>query len=183
MEHGVRAAVKKAIADHALIEGGMRVVAGLSGGPDSVCLFHVLASLREELGFDLAAVHVNHGLRPGAAECDARFAEAFCRALGAPFFGFERDVRALARARGIGEEEAGRAVRYEAFREAAARTAAENALPPARVRIAVAHNKNDQAETVLMRILRGTGPDGLAAMPHLREDEGGFAVIRPLLDV
>jgi tRNA(Ile)-lysidine synthase len=183
MEHSVIITIKKTIAEHSLIENGMQVVVGLSGGPDSLCLFHVLASLRGELGFGLAAAHVNHGLRPGAAERDARIAEDFCRAQGAPFFYFARDVRALARARGMSEEEAGRAARYEAFREAAAQTAAENAMPPARVRIAVAHNGNDQAETVLLRILRGTGTDGLAAIPYRREGEGGFAVIRPLLDV
>jgi tRNA(Ile)-lysidine synthase len=135
------------------------------------------------LDFGLSAAHVNHGLRPGAAERDARFAEELCRAHGAPFFGFARDVRTLARARGVGEEEAGRDARYEAFREAAARIAEDKGLPRARVRIAVAHNRNDQAETVLLRILRGTGPDGLAAMPYRREGEEGFAVIRPLLNV
>jgi tRNA(Ile)-lysidine synthase len=183
MAHETISIIKKTIADHALIEAGMQIVVGLSGGPDSTCLFHALASLRDESSFGLAAVHVNHGLRPGAAERDARFAEELCRAHGAPFFGFARDVKALARARGVGEEEAGRDARYEAFREAAARIAEDLGLPRARVRIAVAHNKNDQAETVLMRILRGTGPDGLAAVPYRRESKEGFDVIRPLLDV
>ncbi|MDR2295488.1 MAG: tRNA lysidine(34) synthetase TilS [Clostridiales Family XIII bacterium] len=183
MEHRAIAAIRNTVAEHALIEEGMQIVVGLSGGPDSSCLFHALASLRGALRFGLSAVHVNHGLRPGDAERDARFAAELCRASDAPFFACARDVRALARARGLGAEEAGRAARYEVFRETAARIAAEKALPPARVRIAVAHNKNDQAETVLMRILRGTGPHGLAAMPYRREDAGGFVLIRPLLDV
>ncbi|MDR1574167.1 MAG: tRNA lysidine(34) synthetase TilS [Clostridiales Family XIII bacterium] len=183
MEHQALSVIKKTIADHALIEAGAEVVVGLSGGPDSACLFHALASLRGEWGFGLSAVHVTHGLRPGAAQVDARIAEELCRAHGAPFFGFARDVGALARARGVGEEEAGRDARYEAFRETAARVAEDKALPRSSVRIAVAHNRNDQAETVLLRILRGTGPDGLAAMPYIRESREGFAVIRPLLDV
>jgi tRNA(Ile)-lysidine synthase len=183
MEHRAIATIRKTIERHALIGAGMQIVVGLSGGPDSTCLFHALASLRGALSFGLSAVHVNHGLRPGDAERDARFAAELCLASDVPFFAFSRDVRTLARARGLGEEEAGRAVRYEAFREAAARVAAEKNLPPARVRIAVAHNKNDRAETVLMRIIRGTGPYGLAAVPYRREGADGFAVIRPLLDV
>jgi tRNA(Ile)-lysidine synthase len=161
----------------------MHVIVGLSGGPDSTCLFHALASLRGALGFEISAVHVNHGLRPGDAERDALFAEELCRAQGAPFFGFERDVGALALALGVGAEEAGRDARYGAFFETASRVAAEKGCGASRVRIAVAHNRNDQAETVLMRIMRGTGPDGLAAMPYSRKSSGGFRVIRPLLDV
>jgi tRNA(Ile)-lysidine synthase len=183
MEHPAISLIKKTIEDHALTERGMHIVVGLSGGPDSTCLFHALASLRDTLGFELSAVHVNHGLRPGDAERDARFAEALCRAHDAPFFGFARDVNALALSRGVGSEEAGRDARYEAFFETAARVVSERGLSASLVRIAVAHNMNDQAETVLMRIMRGTGPDGLAAMPYMRKSREGFAVIRPLLDV
>jgi tRNA(Ile)-lysidine synthase len=183
MEHRAIYSIKKTIGDHALIERGMHVVVGLSGGPDSTCLFHALASLRGALGFGLSAVHVNHGLRSGDAERDARFAEELCRAQGSPFFRFDRDVSALALSRGVGDEEAGRDARYDAFFETAARTAAEHGLCASRVRIAVAHNRNDQAETVLMRIMRGTGTDGLAAMPYIRKGREGFDVIRPLLDV
>jgi tRNA(Ile)-lysidine synthase len=183
MEHPAISLIKKTIEDHALTERGMHIVVGLSGGPDSTCLFHALASLRDMLGFELSAVHVNHGLRPGDAERDARFAEALCLSHDAPFFGFTRDVNALALSQSVGTEEAGRNARYEAFFETAARVASERGLSASRVRIAVAHNMNDQAETVLMRIMRGTGPDGIAAMPYMRKSREGFAVIRPLLDV
>ena len=90
-------------------------MAGLSGGPDSVCLFHVLALLRDEMGFRLSAVHVNHLIRPGAAEEDEAYAERLCAELGAGFYGFKRDVAALASEWGLSVEEAGRMGRYEAL--------------------------------------------------------------------
>jgi tRNA(Ile)-lysidine synthetase-like protein len=134
------------------------------------------------MGFGLSAVHVNHRLRPGAAEGDAVYAEALCRSLGADFYGFEREVATLAAGWGVSEEEAGRIVRYEAFDEAARAIAAAQGLASGQVRVAVAQNRNDQAETVLMRLLRGSGTDGLAAMPYIRRGSGGFDIIRPLLD-
>ncbi|MDR1571812.1 MAG: tRNA lysidine(34) synthetase TilS [Clostridiales Family XIII bacterium] len=175
--------VKDTIIRNSLIEPGSHIVAGLSGGPDSACLFHVLAALRGEMGFRLSAVHVNHLLRPGTAEGDAAYAERLCAELGAGFYGFERDVAALAREWGVGHEEAGRRARYEAFFETAGRVAGEEGIPAGMARVAVAHSRNDQAETVLLRIIRGTGVDGLAAMPYMREGRGGFRVIRPLLDL
>ncbi|MDR3296287.1 MAG: tRNA lysidine(34) synthetase TilS [Clostridiales Family XIII bacterium] len=180
MEHEAARKIKDAIRRQGLIKAGMHIVAGLSGGPDSTCLFHALAAFRAEAGFTLSAVHMNHMLREEAGE-DARWAEELCRRAGAEFFGFARDVAALAREWGVSEEEAGRRVRYEAFFEVAEKIRREKGLLAEKVRIALAHNKNDQAETVLMRLIRGTGPDGLAAMAWLRESREGFAVIRPML--
>ncbi|MDR1135876.1 MAG: tRNA lysidine(34) synthetase TilS [Clostridiales Family XIII bacterium] len=182
MIYNAAESVKKTIVRNGLIEKGSHVVAGLSGGPDSVCLFHILAGLRCEMGFALSAVHMNHHLRPGEAEKDAEYAEELCRGLGAGFYGFEKDVSSLASEWGMSEEEAGRIVRYDAFDSAARQIAKAEALPDDKVRVAVAQNRNDQAETVLMRLLRGSGTDGLAAMPYIRHGAGGFDIIRPLLD-
>ncbi len=151
---------------------------GLSGGPDSVCLFFALHELSLELGLrGITCVHVNHMLRPGDADADRAYCEALCREMGTDCKVVTFDCNAAAAAQGITCEEAGRQKRYEAFDEAAAAAAISGP-----VKIAVAHNADDQAETLLFRILRGTGPDGLAAMQYSRKSKAGFDVIRPLLD-
>ena len=171
--------IKKLIRQQALIWQGDHVVLGFSGGPDSLCLFDVLCGLQEELGFTLSCVHVNHGLRPGAAEEDQKFVEEICAQRGVACEVVSVDCRAAARSLGLTEEEAGRRLRYDAFAKRAAALAQQGA---ARVVIAVAQNRNDQAETVLQRLLRGTGTDGLAGMDYRRSEAGGFDIIRPLLD-
>ncbi len=153
---------------------------GLSGGPDSVCLFHILHRLREELGISLHGVHINHGLRPGAAEEDQKYAEMLCADYLVPFHSFSFDINRIARESGISGEDAGRQVRYQSFFRIAQQVEAETG---ASVKVAVAQNMNDQAETVLMRILRGTGTDGLGGMEYLRKEKGKGILIRPLLDV
>lgn len=170
--------VLKTIRKYNLIERGDQVVLGLSGGPDSVCLLHVLNELREEFGFGLTAVHVNHMLREGTAQRDEEFAAQTCEKLGVSFKSFNIDCKAMAERDGLSSEEAGRKARYGAFRQVADELSAGGN----RVKIAVAHNADDQAETLLFRILRGTGTDGLAGMEHARA-EGEHVVIRPLLDV
>ena len=172
--------VKETILNNRLIEKDEHIVIGLSGGPDSVCLFHILCGLREEFGTKLHAVHINHGLRPGAADEDQKYAEALCAEYGVPCGSFSFDVNRIAREQGLSSEDAGRQVRYRSFFEVAGRIAAETGKP---VKIAVAQNMNDQAETVLMRILRGTGTDGLGGIEYLRTEKGKGCVIRPLLDV
>lgn len=154
---------------------------GLSGGPDSVCLFHILKQLAEELDFALYAVHVNHKFRPGDAEEDQAYVEALCRKEGITCIPFVYDCGALAKELGMTSEEAGRKARYEAFGKVA-EALVQNGIPREKVKIAVAQNADDQAETVLLRLLRGTGPDGLSGMAY-RRSEGGIDIIRPLLDV
>lgn len=154
---------------------------GLSGGPDSVCLFHVLKALRGEMDFSLYAVHVNHRFRPGAAEEDQAFVERLCKREGVPCKIVVRDCPKIAAQLGLSGEEAGRKVRYEAFSEMAAELRS-GGIPMDQIKVAVAQNADDQAETVLMRLLRGTGPDGLAGIAYLRKEKG-LAIIRPLLDV
>ena len=143
-----------------------KIIVGLSGGADSVALLHVLCSLKEEFGWNMTAVHIHHGLRGKEADGDAAFAEEFCAKLGVPCLVRRYDVKAEAKARKLGEEETGRLLRYAAFRE----IAGEDGY------IAVAHHKRDQAETMLMRLCRGTGLKGLTGMSPVREK-----ICRPLL--
>jgi len=145
-----------------------------------VCLFHVLHKLKNEFHIELHAVHINHGLRPGICDEEQAFVEELCRKWGTPCHIYRIDCGSLAAESGMSSEEAGREARYRAFREAAEKVDPQTGKP---VKIAVAHNLEDQAETVLLRIIRGTGTDGLAGMSHIRPGEGNTAVIRPLLDI
>ena len=173
--------IRNTILEHGMINKGDHILVGLSGGPDSVCLFHVLKKFSGEMGFTISAVHVNHKFRPGAAEEDQAYVEELCRKLEVPCLSLERDCKALAEEMGISSEEAGRMVRYQVFFHRGLEL--EKTYGKGRVKVAVAHNLNDQGETILMRIIRGTGVDGIAGMDYIREGEGGISVIRPLLDV
>ncbi len=175
--------VRKTIEEHALIPKGSTVILGLSGGPDSLCLLYILHGLQRTFGFKLKALHLNHLMRGEAAQADVEFLEKTCGELDVPLTVVSCDVYKKAADEGISVEEAGRAARHEALK-AAASSGGEGVHSPcdpagANVTLtALAHNKNDQAETVLMRIFRGTGIHGLAAMEYKRED----GLIRPLLD-
>jgi tRNA(Ile)-lysidine synthase len=147
---------------HAMLAEGDRVLVAVSGGADSVALLHVLRELAPRLRLSLHVLHVDHGLRPDSAR-DADFVRALGRRLGVP-------VEVAAVAVGAGSvEAAAREVRYAALERAADRHGAQ--------RIALGHTADDQAETVLMRLLAGTGPLGLAAIPAVRG-----RIVRPLLD-
>lgn len=174
--------ILQTIRKHHLLEKGMHVIIGLSGGPDSLCMFDVLCSMAEEWNLYLYPVHVNHQFRPGAAEEDQAFVEKLCQERGWFCRTFIRDCMALAREEGLTPEEAGRKVRYDAFAAVAEELVSEKAVPRCRIAIAVGQNADDQAETVLFRLLRGTGTDGLAGIAYKRWDEKETAVIRPLLD-
>jgi tRNA(Ile)-lysidine synthase len=139
-----------------------------------------LYQLKEELGIRLHAVHINHGLRPVAADEDQRYVEALCAEYQVPCDSFSFDVNRIAREAGISSEDAGRQVRYQSFFAVGSRIAGSTGCS---VKIAVAQNMNDQAETLLMRIIRGTGTDGLAGIEYLRTEKEKGVVIRPLLDV
>lgn len=174
--------ILQTIRQHQMLKKGMHIVIGLSGGPDSMCMFDVLCRLAEDWQLMLHPVHVNHKFRPGAAEEDQAFVEEFCRKAGWPCRTFVRDCTALADAEGLSPEEAGRKVRYEAFSQVAGEILLQ-AVPPEMIAIAVGQNADDQAETVLIRLLRGTGVDGLSGIAYKRWNEQNIAVIRPLLDV
>ena len=162
----MRQKARNTIAQFHMFPEKAHIVAGLSGGADSVALLHILCSLKEEFGWRITAVHIHHGLRGKEADGDAAFAEEFCAKLGVPCVVRKVDVKAEAKARKLGEEETGRLLRYAAFREIAG----------ADGYIAVAHHKRDQAETLLMRLCRGTGLKGLTGMSPVREK-----ICRPLL--
>ena len=173
MKQNILEKIKDTIKKYNMIEPGDGVVVGLSGGPDSVCLFHSLCSLRKELEIgDITAVHINHGLRGEESDGDEESARALAESLDADFVSFKYDVNKIAAETGEGTEEVGRRLRYGAFENIRRRKGA--------ARIAVAHNRNDQAETVMMRIMRGTGLKGLAGIDFIRADG---VVIRPVLDL
>jgi len=154
--------------EHQLVLPGEGVLVALSGGADSVALLHLFYAIAPRLGLRLVAAHMDHALRPESGE-DAAFVNGLCQSLGVPAVCERREVAAWAAERGVGLEVAGRELRY-AFLE---RVAAAHGC----VRIALGHHREDQAETVLHRLVRGTGPAGLAAMPERR---GPF--VRPLLE-
>jgi tRNA(Ile)-lysidine synthase len=163
-------AMRETIRRDRLIGAGDRIVIGLSGGADSVTLSVLLPEMARESGAEVVALaHLNHGLR-AAADDDQRFCGEFAARLGLPFDFEAADVRALARERRTSLEDAGRIARYAFLRRVMAGRGA--------TRIAVAHTRNDQAETVLLRLCRGAGPKGLASI----YPKAG-PVIRPLLDV
>ena len=170
MRDEVFACVKKYISAHKMIEAGDCVLAGVSGGADSVCMLHLLARMQKELSFQLAAVHVNHGLRAEAGE-DALFVENLCRQWDIPFFVREIDMQGYAQEHKLSEEEAGRILRYQVFAQILGEVQAG-----APGKIAVAHNAEDRAETMLFHMFRGSGLKGLGSIRPVRE-----SVIRPLL--
>lgn len=158
--------IKEFIRKYHMIEENDKIVIGVSGGADSMCLLFVLHELRKEIPMRLLVVHVEHGIRGNEAKEDAQYVREVCRGLGIPFYETSIDCRALAREWHMSVEEAGRAARYEAF---------ERECPD---KIAVAHHQNDTAETLLFHLFRGTGLRGLGGIPPVRGK-----VIRPLLCV
>ena len=146
--------------------GGL-ILCAVSGGRDSVCLLHYLTALGRTRQFRVAAAHLNHKMRP-TAERDVAFVRDLCRGLDVPFYLGEGDVYGKMAEWGLGAEETGRRLRYDFFERTAEAIGAE--------KIATAHHGQDQAETVLLNLLRGTGPEGLGGIPPVR---GRY--IRPLL--
>lgn len=164
--------VRNYIKETGILKGVEQIIVGLSGGADSVCLLRILQELQPGFGFRLQAIHVNHRIRGEEALQDEQFSKELCKKLQIPFETVTCDVPKLAKEQGISEEEAGRQVRYQAF-EKLARKLEEQGVS---VCIAVAHHQNDQAETVLHHLCRGTDLAGLAGMAV----KNG-RIIRPLL--
>ena len=160
--------VEEFIRKYHMIDKGDRVIAGVSGGADSVCLLFMLCSLREKLGFEVLACHVNHGLRGADADADERYVEALCGKLKVPCRIFRENVELTARKRKQSLEEAGRMIRREAFETMCREDGG--------TKIATAHHRDDNAETMIMNFARGTGLKGLCGIRPVR---GRW--IRPLL--
>lgn len=159
---------------HQLLKPGERVGIAVSGGADSVALLRAMLELREELGIVLSAVHFHHGIRGAEADEDEAYVARLAHRLQLPFFRDQADVPKFARAKGLSLEAAARKLRYEFFSS----LMREDALD----KICTAHTSDDQAETVLLRFLRGSGTRGLAGIhPVLTIKKG--AVVRPMLEV
>ena len=153
------------IKQNELFEKNEKLVVGVSGGADSVCLLSLLCKLREEMPLDMTVVHINHGIRTEAKE-DADFVSALCEKYEVPFVLREYSVNELAKQWNMSTEEAGRKVRYDAFNEVLSEGG----------KIVVAHNQNDVAETVLFNLFRGSAGMGLTG---IRAKNGN--IVRPLL--
>ena len=162
--------VRAALGEFSAMKTAKTVVCGLSGGADSTALLLAVKELSEELGFAAAACHLNHGLRGEESDGDERFCTELCERLGIPLYKRHESVRDYAEKHESLEETA-RKVRYDFFEDALA-FFGENSV------LATAHNANDNAETVLLNLIRGTGLRGLCGIPTERG-----RIIRPLLDI
>lgn len=161
------------INEYHMIAPGDKIVVGFSGGADSVCLLCALNMLRDRLDIGkngIIAVHINHEIRGEEADEDERFAKNVCDRLGIPFVSMHRDITAYAQELKMSVEEAGRKYRYQCFND----VLNQNRFN----KIAVAHNKNDLAETVIFNMVRGSGLNGMAGIQPVRDN-----IIRPLLNV
>lgn len=164
------AGVHRTVRKLGMLRPGMHVVAAVSGGADSTALLYALAALRPRLAIRLTAAHLDHRIRGEEAEADARFVAELCETVGVPLVASAQDVAAQAAAAGANLEEAAREARYGWLRQTAALLAAD--------RVALGHTIDDQAETVLMRLVRGSGVDGAAGIFPVVD----ATFVRPLLE-
>lgn len=172
MEREIKSRVEAFIRQYHMIDPGDHVIVGVSGGADSLCLLLLLWQLREKLGHTVSVVHIEHGIRGKASIQDAEFVSHFCESRRIKCHIRHYHVPEYAKVHGMSEEEAGRQLRYEAFEEEAGSYIGKC------VRIAVAHNLEDHAETMLFHLARGSGIHGLCGIPPVRGK-----IIRPLLVV
>lgn len=169
MSNDIRKRFLKFIKEKNIVKSGDKILVGLSGGPDSVCMLNLLCSIRDEEKIEVAAAHINHMLRGEEADKDEEYSKRLCESLGVRFFSKRIDINKYALETGKSSELAGREARYDFFNEIINKINFN--------KIATAHNANDQAETILMRIMRGTGLEGLGGIPVEREGK----YIRPIL--
>ena len=160
--------VRKTITKYNLIDKGDTIIVAVSGGPDSMTLLSILLSLKEEYNIKIIVAHINHGIRENA-KIDEEYVKKFCKDNNIELYIKKADVKQIAKDNKQGLEEAGRCVRYEFFGEIMRNTKAQ--------KIAIAHNLNDKAETIIMNMLRGSGVSGLKGIEPKRG-----AYIRPLIE-
>jgi len=153
-----------------LINSGDKIVLGVSGGPDSIAMLDILNQLKDEMNFEIYVVHVNHNIRGKDADEDEEYVKKYCEKYNIKCFSKKIDVPTIAKTKKIGTEEAGRKVRYEYFEEILKETKSN--------KIAIAHNKNDKVETIIMHLLRGSGISGLRGIEPIREEK----FIKPLIE-
>lgn len=161
--------VIKTIKNYNLINEQDKIVIGVSGGPDSMCLLHILNSLKEKLGIHIYVAHVNHMIRP-EADAETEYVKNYCEKIGVDCYIKRINVISKSNEEKIGTEEAGRKARYDFFEEICNKVGAN--------KIATAHNANDNAETVLMNIFRGAGTSGLKGIEPIRDGR----YIRPIIE-
>jgi len=159
------------IEQNKLLSSGDRVLVGVSGGPDSVALLHLLHSVKEEFKLEITVAHLNHMIRGKEADKDEKFVQDICQNLSIGFFSKSVKVERIAKDKKITVEEAGREERYKFFFYLGERLGIN--------KIALAHHMDDDVETILMRFIRGTGIKGLRGIASLRDD----GVIRPFLSI
>ncbi len=156
------------ISKYNMLNNGDTVVVGLSGGCDSVAMFTLLQKYKEELGINIIAVHINHLVR-SESHLDEKFCVALCKKYNTPIHTYKIDIEKIAKEQKLSSEEVGRNERYKAF---------NHHVKNDSYKIAVAHNKNDAAETFLMRLFRGAGINGLRSIPPTRDN-----IIRPIIEI
>lgn len=162
--------VLSTIKKYNMIESGDKIVVAVSGGPDSISLLDVLIKLRDQFNFEVVVAHVNHMIR-AVADVETDFVKDFCTKRGIQCFVKKIDVIKKAELEKISTEEAGRNARYDFFDEIFYKVGAN--------KIAIAHNKNDNVETVLMNVIRGAGVSGLKGIEPIRDNK----FIRPLIEI
>jgi tRNA(Ile)-lysidine synthase len=163
--------IRKTIADCSLLERGDHLLVAVSGGPDSVALLRAMVLLSSEYELRLTTAHLNHGLRGAEAQREEAFVRSLCAGMGIACICKTADIRILQKGRGMSLEEIGREQRYRFLDETAETCGAR--------KIATGHHRDDQAETVLINLLRGSGLEGLKGIPPVRDGR----IIRPLLHV
>lgn len=168
--HPLEKEILNRINEEKIFRSGETIVVGVSAGPDSMALFHVLASLSSRLNLNLIACHVNHGLRPDEADAEELIVRQAAQSIGCFYEFVEVDVEREAGAKKNSIEHAARDLRYRFFQKTAEKYKAS--------KIAVAHTADDQAEEVLLRLIRGSGRCGLSGMKMIRD---GW-IVRPLLE-
>lgn len=163
--------VLETIRKYNLIVDGDKIVLGVSGGPDSICMLDNLREVKEEqvIEFEIYVAHINHMIREEAID-DEKYVQEYCKKYNIECFVKRADVQKIASEKKIGTEEAGRKVRYDFFEEVLQKTESN--------KIAIAHNKNDKIETIIMHLLRGSGLSGLKGIEPIRDNK----YIRPLLE-
>lgn len=161
--------VKNNIVENSLVKKGDKIVVAVSGGPDSMCLLDTLYRLKDELEFSILVAHVNHGIRI-ESDLEKEYVEKYCKERNIPFFYLKVDVPKLSKEKKMSEETCGRMVRYDFFEEVRQENNADL--------IAVAHNLNDNIETILLNQIRGCGLKGLIGMDFKFNN-----IIRPLLTI